>query len=98
MLDKNPYTEMLGLVRRIGGQGAPPSAGAVIGKVVSDDPLKVSVATKSGALMLEADDLKINATLKGYGHSVSLEAGDELLMFPSLDGQTYYIACVLEGI
>lgn len=116
MLDKNPYTEMLGIMRRVGGEGAPLSTGAVIGKVQSVTPkLKVTVKTKTGSLTLEPEDLKINAALKsGYKRTASfpaaeangpitltdnaLKPGDELLLFPSLDGQIYYIACVLEGI
>lgn len=116
MLDKDPYTELLQTMRDQGGAGAPLSTGALTGVVSAITPkLKVTVVTKTGALTLEPEDLRINAALKsGYKRTASfpaaeasgavtltdfaLKMGDELLLFPSADGQLYYIACVLEGV
>lgn len=65
--DHNPYTGLLGLMKKHGNEGNPTVY--AIGQVVSILPLKVKV----GGIELDEEDLRINADLlKGYKRKLKL--------------------------
>lgn len=65
--DNNPYTGLLGLMRKHGNEGNPTVY--AIGQVVSVSPLRVKV----GGIELDEEDLRINADLlKGYKRKLKL--------------------------
>lgn len=79
----NPYSGLLDIMDWRAGRLL--SEGAVVGTVQNTNPLVVELQD----LPLDADDLRVNADIP------TLSAGDDVLLIPGQDAQTYYLICRL---
>ena len=109
-MHENPYNELLTAMQNAGSKDTP--LVYLIGKVTKEEPLEVTATVNGQDLLLEAEDLKVNAMLKkGYTRRMThaddsgeaeftktdLVEGVEVLMIPSKDKQTMYVISVLEA-
>nr|WP_302599710.1 DUF2577 family protein [uncultured Cellulosilyticum sp.] len=76
----NPYNGILSIIKQQNNTSSP---AVVIGKVISNNPLSVSI----GELFLDREDLMVNENIKGFNQ------GDTLAMVPTSNKQKYIILC-----
>lgn len=98
---KNPYSELLNLMREQGAKYNPPTI--EIGEVISPNPVKI----KLGDLQLDKDDvlindfllqgykrqLKVNGITNEYETTDTLKKGDLLAIMPAGDRQRFIVLC-----
>ena len=76
----NPYNGILNIIKQ---QSNSSSSAVVIGKVISTNPLSISI----GELFLDREDLMVNENVREF------RKGDVLAMVPTSNGQKYIILC-----
>ena len=76
----NPYNGILNIIKQ---QNNNSSSTVVIGKVISDNPLSISI----GELFLDREDLMVNENIKSFNK------GDILAMTPTTNKQKYIVLC-----
>jgi hypothetical protein len=79
---KNPYSELLNLMREQGAKYNPPTI--QLGRVISATPLKIII----GDLQLDKSDIYINDSIKS-----SLIIGDLVAVLPMEDRQKFIVLC-----
>ena len=80
MVISNPYNGILSIVKQ---QNNHSSSAVVIGKVVNNNPLSISI----GELFLDKEDLMINENVKEFSK------GDTLAMVATTNKQKYIVLC-----
>lgn len=80
MLINNPYNGILSIIKQ---QNNDSSSTVVIGKVISTNPLSISI----GDLFLDKEDLMVNESIKSF------KKGDSLVMVPTINRQKYIVLC-----
>ena len=76
----NPYNGILNIIKQ---QNNSSSSAVVIGKVINDNPLSISI----GELFLDKEDLMANENIKEFNK------GDILAMVPTSNRQKYIVLC-----
>lgn len=76
----NPYNGILNIIKQ---QSNSSSSAVVIGKVISTNPLSISI----GELFLDKEDLMVNENIKGFNK------GDILAMTLTSNRQNYIVLC-----
>ena len=79
-LISNPYNGILNIIKH---QNNSSSSTVVIGKVINDNPLSISI----GELFLDREDLMVNERIKQFNK------GDILAMVPITNKQKYIVLC-----
>ncbi|SKA99321.1 Protein of unknown function [Caloramator quimbayensis] len=79
---KNPYSELLQVMREQGAKYNPPTI--EIGQIISATPLKIKI----NDLQLDKSDIYINDSIKS-----SLIAGDLVAVLPMTDRQKFIVLC-----
>lgn len=80
ILFNNPYKEIVNILKQ---QNNNSSSAVTIGKVISTNPLAISI----GELFLDKEDLMVNESIKNF------KDGDLLAMVPTTNKQKYIILC-----
>lgn len=80
ILISNPYNGILNIIKQ---QNNNSSSAVVIGKVVNDSPLSISI----GELFLDSEDLMVNENIKVFNQ------GDTLAIVLAPNKQKYIILC-----
>ena len=80
VLINNPYNGIINIIKQ---QNSNSSSAVVIGKVIIDIPLSISI----GELFLDREDLMVNETIKSFKN------GDLIAMVPTTNKQKYIILC-----
>ena len=81
----NRYNGILNIIKQ---QNNTSSSAVVIGKVVNDNPLSISI----GELFLDSEDLMVNENIKGFNRN------DTLAMVPTQNRQKYIVLCKVVSI
>lgn len=76
----NPYNGILNILKQ---QNSNSSSAVVIGKVISNAPLSISI----GELFLDREDLIVNESIKSF------KKGEMFAMVPTTNKQKYIILC-----